>query len=69
MARGIIVTMGDLKEEYEIIGPIYFQLSNKGIFSSALSKLVKKYQSRIAEMKKAGQMGEARADGGFLYGE
>ncbi len=40
----IIVTTADLKEDYEVIGPVYFQISNKGFFSSALSKLAKKYR-------------------------
>lgn len=65
----IIVTTGDLKESYEIIGPVYFQVSNKGFFSSALDKLVKKYSDQIAKMKKEGAMSEGQADWGFLYGE
>jgi len=69
MAREIIVTTGDLKQDYEIIGPIYFQVSNTGVFSSAFSKLVKQYETDIAQMKKQGQMGQARTDWGFLYGE
>jgi hypothetical protein len=69
MSTNIIVTTGDLKQSYEIIGPVYFQVSNKGMFSSALSKLVKQYEVEIAQMKKQGQMGETRADWGFLYGE
>lgn len=69
MSSEIIVTTGDLKKDYQIIGPVYFQVSNKGIFSSALSKLVKQYAAEIAEMKKVGQMGETRIDWGFLYGE
>jgi len=69
MGREIIVTTGDLKQEYEIIGPIYFQVSNKGVFSSALSKLAKHYETEIAQMKKQGQIGQARADWGLLYGE
>lgn len=69
MAREIIVTTGDLKQDYEIIGPVYFQVSNKGIFSSALSKLVKQYAADIAEMKRSGQMDEEKIDWGFLYGE
>lgn len=69
MSTNIIVTTGDLKESYEIVGPVYFQVSNKGLFSSALSKLVKQYEIEIAQMKKQGQLGEARADWGFLYGE
>lgn len=65
----VIVTTGDLKEAYEVIGPVYFQVSNKGIFSSALSKLVKQYEAEIAQMKKHGQIGQFRSDWGFLYGE
>jgi hypothetical protein len=69
MSENIIVTTGDLKQEDDIIGPVYFQVSNKGIFSSALSKLVSKYQNEIAQMKKQGQMSKASIDWGFLYGE
>jgi hypothetical protein len=65
----VIVTTGDLKSDYDIIGPVYFQVSNKGLFGSALSKLVKKYQSRIEEMKDKGTMSAERADWGFLWGE
>ena len=39
------------------------------MFSSALSKLVKQYEAEITAMKKQGQIGEARADWGLLYGE
>jgi uncharacterized protein YbjQ (UPF0145 family) len=63
------VTTGDLARAYEVIGPVYFQVSNKGLFSSALSKLSKTYGDEIAQMKKQGQMGQARTDWGFLYGE
>ncbi len=40
-ARDIIVTTGDISREYEVLGPVYFQVSNKGIFSSAFSKTCK----------------------------
>ena len=65
----MIVTTGDVRKDYEILGPVYFQVSNKGMFSSALSKLVKQYEAEITAMKKQGQIGEARADWGLLYGE
>ena len=65
----MIVTTGDLKQDYEILGPVYFQVSNKGMFSSALSKLAKHYASEIVTMRKQGAMSEARADWGLLYGE
>ncbi len=65
----IIVTTGDIKRDYEILGPIYFQVSNKGLFGSALSKLVQKYQAEIDAMKTSGTMSADRMDWGFLYGE
>ena len=67
--KNIVVTTGDLHCEYEIIGPVYFQLSNKGLFSSALSELTDKYKAQIETMKKTGTMSEAKKDWGFLYGE
>ena len=65
----IIVTTGDLKQDYEILGPVYFQVSNKGLFGSALGNYVKKYQAEIQAMKRSGTMSQDRADWGFLYGE
>lgn len=65
----MIVTTGDLKQDYEILGPVYFQVSNKGLFGSALGTLVKKYQAEIQQMKTSGTMSQERADWGFLYGE
>ncbi|MDB4372159.1 GYF domain-containing protein [Mariniblastus sp.] len=47
-ASEIIVTTCDLKQDYEVIFPIYFQISNKGIFSSKLKKLAKHYRSELS---------------------
>lgn len=47
----IIVTTADLKQEYEIIAPVYFQVSNRGFFTSRLSKLLKKYEAELKELK------------------
>ncbi len=65
----VLVTTGDINREYEILGPVYFQVSNKGVFGSALSSLVKKYKDQIASMKEQGTMSQERSDWGFLYGE
>ena len=65
----IIVTTGDLKRDYEVIGPVYFQVSNKGIFSSALSVLVTQYSKELQQLKNNGALSEERSDWGFLYGE
>ncbi len=71
-SKNIIVSTGDLKQDYEIIGPVYFQVSNKGVFGLAgsnLSALVKQYKGEIQKMKSDGQLGRERMDWGFLYGE
>ncbi len=65
----MIVTTTDLKQEYEIIGPVYFQISYKGGSSRALSKLTEKYRKEIDELKKYGQTSNREMDWGFLYGE
>ncbi len=44
----IIVTTADLNREYDVIGPVYFQVSNKGFFTSKMSKLIKKYKLNLA---------------------
>lgn len=67
--KDIIVTTGDLKKDYEVIGPVYFQVSNKGFFSSALGRLVDKYRDEIREKKHSGLMTEEKSDWGFIYGE
>ena len=67
--NAVIVTTGDLKEDYEIIGPVYFQVSNKGLFSSTLSDLVNKYSAEIEDMKNSALMSERRSDWGVLWGE
>jgi len=65
----ILVTTGDLHKEYTIIGPVYFQVSNKGIFSSALSTLIEYYQAELEQLKNQGQLSKNRQDWGILYGE
>lgn len=67
--NAVIVTTGDLKEDYEIIGPVYFQVSNKGLFSSTLSDLVNKYSAEIEDMKNSALMSEGKMDWGALWGE
>ena len=68
-SKTIIVSTGDIKQEYEIIGPVYFQVSNKGIFSNTLSKLMKKYKEEINDIRLKGLGSDQRNDWGFLYGE
>ena len=63
--NAVIVTTGDLKEDYEIIGPVYFQVSNKGLFSSTLSDLVNKYSAEIEEKVKHAAASSVGGGGGL----
>lgn len=38
------ITTGDIRDEYEILKPVFYSVSNKGVFSSQLKKLVKKHR-------------------------
>ena len=49
--NNILITTGDIKEDYEIISPVFFQLSNKGIFSSMYSNLVQQYSYMFKSME------------------
>jgi len=63
------VTTGDLNEPYEIIGPVYFSVSNKGLFFNQLGDLIGKYRQKLADMKSRGTIRGVAMDWGFLYGE
>lgn len=65
----VIVTTGDITQPYDILGPVYFQVSNKGLLSSSLDKLMGYYSAEIKRMRSQGSMSEFRSDWGFLYGE
>jgi putative heavy-metal-binding protein len=67
--ENIIVTTGDLKQDYEVIGPVFFQVSNKGVLSTQLSELIKQYEVELDQLKQQGQIEERKTDWGFLYGE
>ena len=67
--KGIIVTTTDLKEDYEIIGPVYYQISNKGIFSSEMDRKISEYEKLIKDFKNSNLMEDRKNDWGFLYGE
>jgi hypothetical protein len=69
MYNSVLVTTGDLKEDYKIIGPVYFQISNKGILSNQLNRMKNKYKEEIEAMQSQGQIGKPDADWGFLIGE
>ena len=53
-AKNIAVTTCDLKCDYDIIGPVYYQLNDAGI-GSMFNNLVKRYEERIEEWSANGQ--------------
>lgn len=61
----IIVTTCDLKEDYEVVAPVYFQLSNKGVFSSTYSRLAAEYSSKLQQLKEQGMLANRKADWGL----
>jgi hypothetical protein len=69
MSNQIIVTTTDVKADYDVIGPVYFSLSNKGLFGSQLGTLIKKYKAELENLKKENALNPARPDWGFLWGE
>ena len=54
-ARDIVVCTGDIRRDYEIVGPVYFHLSNRGMFGSQFSRLEKDYREAIERWSRSGQ--------------
>jgi uncharacterized protein YbjQ (UPF0145 family) len=65
----IKVTTGDLHVPYEIIGPVYFSVSNKGLLFNQLRELIAKYSELLSNMKDSGTMSDVTTDWSFLYGQ
>ena len=64
----VIVTTCDLKEDYEVIGPVFYQISNKGIFGSKLNTMKREYADQINMKNKSGNMDtRTRNDWSFLF--
>ena len=62
MERNMIVSTGDINKEYEIIGPVYFQVSNKpeGFSPSTLSEYKEIYINEVEQLKKSGKVEEVQ---------
>ena len=69
MSNKIIVTTSDLKRDYKILGPVYFSVTNKGLFGSQLGNLIKKYKTDIEMLKKEAMLTPEKTDWGALQGE
>src|SRR5690606_24290011 len=62
----ILVTTTDLPFAYDVVAPVYFQLSNKGLFSSSFDKLKHKYADELKKMQTNGLVSKTSFDWGFL---
>ena len=67
--KEIIITTNDLKQEYEIIGPVYYHVSNKGFFTSKLSKLIDKYKKELKQLKAEQAQGNKNSTWKTTFGE
>ena len=61
----IPVTTTDLKEPYEVLGPVFFNTTNKGVFSSAFTKLCEKYTKEPYSVLVKRPIGESIQTGEF----
>lgn len=62
--KDIQVTTTDLHRSYQVIGPVYYQVSNKGFFTSTFSKLIEKYKKELEE-----SAGNREHEWNFTYGK
>jgi len=62
----MIVSTGEIGRSYQVIGPVYFHITNKGLFSSQFKRFEKLYSDQISEWKKSGQSVEIGAGFGDL---
>jgi hypothetical protein len=74
MHSKVIVTTGDVKQDYDIIGPVYFHISNKpeGFSTSTYLEYQEIYTQEIDDIKSNGAFHEARSgnqEWGCVMGE
>ncbi len=74
MESKIIVTTGDLHQDYEIIGPVYFQINNRpeGFRSSTFSDFQEIYADKINLLKEkigTGQTLDKSSNWTCIFGE
>ena len=64
MDKNVIVSTGEVKFDYEIIGPVYFQVSNKpeGFSESAMTGIRQQYEQRVKELKQSVKIDPDTAD-------
>jgi len=71
MESKIIVSTGDLHQDYEIIGPVYFQINNRpeGFKSSTFSEFKDIYAEEINQLKSSGAPMDQSTNWKCVFGE
>ena len=60
--KQIIATSGDLKQDYEIISPIFLQIANRGILKNHLDKLALKHKIFLEDLTTKGILSDKHID-------
>ncbi|NJL11562.1 MAG: YbjQ family protein [Microscillaceae bacterium] len=60
--QAVIVTTNDLAQAYDILSPVFVQISNRGILKNHAEKLEKEYQSFIEDLQAKGILGREASD-------
>lgn len=63
----VVVTTGDWHEPYEIIRPVYYSITNRGLFSNEIDRKAAEYRN-LSEAVQSSLFEGHPADFGFLYG-
>lgn len=58
----IIATTGDLKQDYEIISPIFLQIANRGILKNHLDKLAHEHKDFLEDLTNRGILSDKHID-------
>ena len=71
MENKIIVSTGDLHQDYEIIGPVYFQINNRpeGFKSSTFSEYKDRYAIEIDQLKSSKEPNDKSTNWTCVFGE
>lgn len=66
-AEKIIVSTGSINKSYDIVGLVYFQVSNSGYFSSQLDTLCERYIQEITQWLDAGLISSPKHSEAAFY--
>src|SRR5574344_1295140 len=67
--KNVIVSTTNIKENYDVVGTVYFQVANKGMLTEDLDKLKAKYLPKMEELKRKLAITKNSGDWGFLFGD